>query len=375
MVECLRQLGFAVDVQPDPSEPGNRHIRVTGSGGVIPRNGGSHPGEPLDLHVGNAGTAARFLMAMLCLGRGTYRLSGVARMHERPQAALIDALRQLGYQIDSPNGKLPAIIHGSGPRAGECTVSIEESSQFASALLLACQSGGWKVRIVGENSEESPYVSMTSQLVSTFPKDGGVFPVEPDASSASYIWGASWLLRRFPETSASAVSVDSWMERSLQIDARFPQVIESFPPYISRHDELGDSIMTAIVLAPFASEPKQFTDLGRLRLQECERVHGLRTELEKCGARVTESGDTLAVFPGSLHGAEIETYHDHRMAMCFGTLALKVPGIKIKNPACVKKTFPNFFQKLAAPAPNGLGARIIDASNGRMLNAAELHAR
>jgi 3-phosphoshikimate 1-carboxyvinyltransferase len=152
-------------------------------------------------------------------------------------------------------------------------------------------------------------------------------------------------------------------------------VIESFPPSMSRKDELGDSIMTAIVLAPFADVPKKFSDLGRLRLQECERVQALRTELKKCGGHVMESGDTLVISPGTLHGAEIETYHDHRMAMCFGTLALKVPGIKIKNPACVKKTFPNFFQKLAAPAPEGLGALIADASNGRVLNPAELHAR
>ena len=102
--------------------------------------------------------------------------------------------------------------------------------------------------------------------------------------------------------------------------------------------------------------PVKFTDLGRLRVQECERVVALRTELTKCGAKVVEEGDTLTVYPSQLHGAEIETYNDHRMAMCFAILGLKVPGIKIKNPACVKKTFPNFFQKLAAPPPQGLGA-------------------
>jgi 3-phosphoshikimate 1-carboxyvinyltransferase len=120
--------------------------------------------------------------------------------------------------------------------------------------------------------------------------------------------------------------------------------------------------MTAIALAPLASHRVRFTDLGRLRLQECERVVALRTELTKCGAKVEEEGDTLTVYPSTLHGAEIETYNDHRMAMCFAILGLKVPGIKIKNPACVKKTFPNFFQKLAAPPPRGLGATILDAT-------------
>ena len=146
---------------------------------------------------------------------------------------------------------------------------------------------------------------------------------------------------------------------------------------ISRKNDLGDSIMTAVVLAPFSITAIQFTDLGRLRVQECERVVALRTELTKCGAKVVEEGDTLTVYPSKLHGAEIETYNDHRMAMCFAILGLKVPGIKIKNPACVKKTFPNFFQKLAAPPPKGLGAEIWEIKNGlriRKLSGDDLFA-
>jgi 3-phosphoshikimate 1-carboxyvinyltransferase len=143
---------------------------------------------------------------------------------------------------------------------------------------------------------------------------------------------------------------------------------------ISRRTDLGDSIMTAIVMAPLAILSLRFTDLGRLRLQECERVVALRRELNKCGAEVIEIGDTLEVFPSKLHGAEIETYNDHRLAMCFAILGLKVPGIKIKNPACVKKTFPNFFQKLAALPPAGLGATIRDATTGKRLSVEELFA-
>ena len=146
------------------------------------------------------------------------------------------------------------------------------------------------------------------------------------------------------------------------------------PPVFSRRTDLGDSIMTAIAIAPFGIHSFRFTDLGRLRVQECERVVALRTELTKCGAKVIETGDTLEVFPSQLHGAEIETYNDHRMAMCFAVLGLKVPGIKIKNPACVKKTFPNFFQKLATPPPHGLGAEIRDGNTGRKLALEELFA-
>jgi 3-phosphoshikimate 1-carboxyvinyltransferase len=104
--------------------------------------------------------------------------------------------------------------------------------------------------------------------------------------------------------------------------------------------------MTAIVLAPFAPSATLFIDLGRLRVQECERVEALRTELTKCGAHVDEIRDSLRIDPGPLRGAEIETYCDHRIAMCFGMLGLRVPGIRLRNPACVRKTFPNFFAKL-----------------------------
>jgi 3-phosphoshikimate 1-carboxyvinyltransferase len=372
MVECLRALGFTVEVQPDPLEAGNRHLRVVGLGGMIPNAGTAE--RPLELFVGNAGTAARFLSAMVCLGRGYYRLSGIARMHQRPQAALFQSLRGLGYEVASANDKLPAVIQGAGPKKTECVVSIEESSQFASALLLSASVGQWRVNVVGENSEESPYIAMTTQLIAQLPKNGGEFEIEPDASSASYIWGADWLLHTSSASRSAAISVAGWMKKSLQIDARFPQVLAKFPGRISRQDELGDSIMTAIVLAPFANEPKEFTELGRLRVQECERVHALRTELSKCGALIEERGDTLRVTPGPLHGAMISTYNDHRMAMCFGTLALKVMGIKIENPSCVKKTFPNFFQKLAAEPPHGFGARISDAETGRALAGSELEA-
>ena len=130
--------------------------------------------------------------------------------------------------------------------------------------------------------------------------------------------------------------------------------------------------MTAIALAPLLSYPTRFTDLGRLRVQESERVAALRTELTKCGARVVEDGDTLEIYPSQLHGAEIETYDDHRIAMCFATLGLSVPGMRLRDARCVGKTFPNFFAKLAALAPDGLGATIVDVSTGKALSGAGL---
>jgi 3-phosphoshikimate 1-carboxyvinyltransferase len=379
MVDCLQKLGFSVAVAPDPNEFCNRTIAVKGLGGNIPNAGTAD--KPLELFVGNAGTAARFVSALVCLGNGAYRLSGVPRMHERPQAALFKALRELGYRIDSANDKLPAIIHGTGPRNGACTVSIQESSQFASALLLGATVGGWQVKVVGDNAEESPYVAMTSKLIEAFPKNSGTFQIEPDASSGSYFWAAGGMMNEMIKMESRLnlpINVSKWPDFELQIDSEFPMRMPicgvQSPTSFSRLRDLADSIMTAIVIAPFYDQVIRFTDLGRLRVQETERVVALRTELTKCGAKVVEEGDTLTVFPSQLHGAEIETYNDHRMAMCFAILGLKVPGIKIKNPACVKKTFPNFFQKLAAAPPAGLGATILDAKTQRPLGHDELFA-
>jgi 3-phosphoshikimate 1-carboxyvinyltransferase len=460
MVECLQELGFMVNLEVDPAEPCNRTITVYGNGGAVPPGGTE--AQPLDLFVGNAGTAARFLAPFLCLGGGVYRLHGVPRMHERPQAALFRALRELGYRIESEQGndKLPARIYGGGGRRdaapldradatespGEtersaltyqelipsaspkrCRVSIDESSQFASALLLSSKVGGWEIEVVGENADESPYVVMTQRLLEVFPGGGGKFQVEPDASSGSYFWAAGELVHFGPEymeysqqfgvevptQQLGRVRVAHWPNSGWQMDESFPDYLmlgnlgrkareldrrareldqKDFTEkqraamwVISRNWDLGDSIMTAIVWSA-EMEAKfhlleeaafSFTDLGRLRVQECERVRALRTELTKCGAKVLEEGDTLKVYPADLHGAEIETYNDHRMAMCFAILGLKVPGMRIRNPACVKKTFPNFFQKLAAPPPQGLGAEIWEVQDGRRfrkLSGADLFA-
>ena len=367
MVEALQKLGYSIEVQPDIGEAANRTIHVAGLGQAIPSGGTKE--EPLELFVGNAGTAARFLTAFLCLGRGVYRLSGVLRMHERPQAALLQALRELGNRIDSENDRLPVTIHGQGPSGGSCRVDIAMSTQFASALLLGAGIGRWQVGIDGEQGAASPYVAMTSSLIDVFPSRGGSFAIEPDASGGSYFWAAGHILS---EAGSLPVQVARWPSSGWQIDAAFPGRLP-LPPSTSRQDNLGDSIMTAIAIAPLARRQTEFTDLGRLRVQECERVVALRTELAKCGAAIEESGDTLTVQPGALHGAKVDTYEDHRMAMCFATLGLKVPGIRIKNPDCVRKTFPTFFQKLATPAPLGLGATLRDG-NGNELKPEQLFA-
>jgi 3-phosphoshikimate 1-carboxyvinyltransferase len=262
MTEALRTLGFEVRVAPDPEEFCNRTITVKGLGGKIPNAG--TPEKPLELFVGNAGTAARFLAAMICLGQGTYRLSGVPRMHERPQAALFKALRELGYRVDSANDKLPATIHGVGWKPGETRVPLAESSQFASALLLGAKVGGWKIKVSEDDFEEAPYVKMTERLIESFPKHGGRFHIEPDASSGSYLWAARWLITndemrdftRFltgqqnttrmhltygadglPCGAGSSLGIANWPESGWQVDAEFPQFLP-LPDEVSREGQL-----------------------------------------------------------------------------------------------------------------------------------------
>ena len=363
MVDALRLLGFEIAVAEDAAEACNRHLTVQGLGGRVPNAGTAE--SPLEIHVGNAGTAARFLGAFVCLAEGSVRLSGVDRMHVRPQGELFHSLRRMKYRIDSDNDLLPAVFHGTGPREMACSVSLQQSSQFASALLLSARAGTWIVDIVGDNADEAPSLNMTRELIETFPHAGGEFAIEPDASSGSYFLGINCI--------HEGVEVAHWPLTGWQIDAQFPRFI-NLPREVTHNTDLGDSIMTAIVLAPLAEHPVSFPALHRLRLQECERVRALRTELTKCGARITEEGDTLHVEPSpELHGAEIDTYNDHRMTMCFAMLGLKVSGIRLRNPSCVKKTFPDFFQKLAAAPPAGLGAEIRDA-DGNTLSSEDLFA-
>jgi 3-phosphoshikimate 1-carboxyvinyltransferase len=305
MVEALRTLGVRVRVEDDPAEASNRTLAVLG---VDPIAAGGTVGQPLELFVGNAGTAARFLTAFVALGHGVYRLSGTGRMHERPQAALLKALRQLGYQVEASGDRLPVVVQGGGRRPGVCEVSIAESSQFASALLLSSRAGAWQVTVTDANADESPYVTMTEQMLAMFPASGE-YAIEGDASSGSYFVGASLVARLRGEAAGSPVVVTNWPRSGWQFDQRFASFCDEVaagraPFEVSRATDLGDSIMTAIVLAPLFARPMRFVDLGRLRVQECaspDAVRGWRwrgtrcsCSRRRCGARRSERSTITA---------------------------------------------------------------------------------
>jgi 3-phosphoshikimate 1-carboxyvinyltransferase len=348
MVDSLWELGFNVQVDPDPAEECNRTITVVGRGGRI-------PAKKAELYVGNAGTAARFLTALVCLGHGEYVIRGNERMHERPMRELFQALRQWGVDIEAEDDRLPAVVRVTRLQPAPIAISTDDSTQFASAMILIERAAGAQGCVsLKDVPDEYGYISMTNRLLETFNPD---FRIEPDLSSASYFLAAAHLC-------GGNIEIADWPGDSLQIDREFPDFLRSASQAnpsqmktltneslyeVSRLSHLGDSAMTLAVCAPFLPAGLRLTDAANMRLQETDRIKALVTELERVGAKAEEQADGLTVWPadaGQLHGADIETYDDHRMAMGFAVLGLKVPGIRIKNPSCVRKTFPNFFEKL-----------------------------
>ena len=330
MVDSLQKLGFEVTVETDPVEECNRTITVVGCDGEI-------PSKKAELYVGNSGTAARFLTALVALGYGEYRITGDQRISEQPIGDLLDALRQLHVEVHAEGNSLPASVHAKGLKGGTVTVSARRSSQFASALLLIVDKAQFKLQLA-EPDEPFSCVDMTCRMVDTFRHD---YLIEPDLSGASCFASAGFL-------TGGRVEIGGWPRHSLQADGRFPQFLPP-PLKVSRMRDLGDSVMTLVICAVGGGFPLLLTEASRMRGQKCDRIHAMATELHRVGAQVVETEEGLlveAMDPSCLHEADIETYNDHHMATCFAVLGLKVPGIRIKNPGCVSTMFPNFFEKL-----------------------------
>jgi 3-phosphoshikimate 1-carboxyvinyltransferase len=272
---------------------------------------------------------------LVTLGHGKYTITGDARMNDRPMGELFKALKELGADVEARLNCLPATIRGRGVRGGKVTVSVLSTTQFVSALLLIASRAGLAVN-VAEGDEPHGYIEMTRRMLSEFRPE---YAIEPDLSSASYFVAVQFV-------TGGRVTVAGWPEDSLQIDGQFPKFLPP-PAKVSRLRELGDGVLTLAICALFGQQPLEVVEAWQLREQECDRLQTMVRELKRIGARAEEKSDGFTVWPATdLHGADIETYNDHRMAMCFSVLGLKVPGIRIKNPSCVNKTFPNFFDKL-----------------------------
>jgi 3-phosphoshikimate 1-carboxyvinyltransferase len=375
MVAALRQLGVAVE-----GELRTGRLTVTGCAGPLP--GAPSDGEHA-LFLGNAGTAMRPLTAVLTLGHGVYRLSGVPRMHERPIGDLVDALRALGAEVTclAREGYPPLRIVARGLPGGEAALSGTTSSQYLTALLLAAPYAQAPVTLrIVDRLVSTPYVGMTLALMERFGvharREGwerfhvpagqryvspGRALVEGDASSASYFLAGA-------AVSGGAVRVEGCGSDSLQGDARFAEVLERMgaqvrwepgaievrgggAPLRGIEAELADqpdAAMTLAVAALFAQGPTTLRGIANWRVKETDRMAAMSAELGKLGARTEVGADHLVVHPPErLRSARIATYDDHRMAMAFSLAACGGTAVTIENPDCVAKTFPDYFAVLA----------------------------
>ncbi len=353
---------------------------VHGLGGPFQHAGqhaGGHAGQALTLDLGLAGTAYRPLAAALTLGTGQFVLDGVARMRERPVGHLVDALRELGANIRylGAEGYPPLAIDGTGLTGGTTHIAGHISSQFLTALLMALPLAKDRTRVeLTTPLVSKPYIDITLELLDRFGaqvthedyrvfharpqtlRSPGTFLVEGDASSASYFMAAGAI-------SGTGVTVHGIGARSIQGDVVFAEVLRRMGAHVTIGQDsitvkpgpltgldmdlnhIPDAAMTAATLALFARGKTVIRNIANWRVKETDRLSAMATELRKCGASVVEGSDYIAIDPpAKLNSATIETYGDHRIAMCFSLLALGGVPVTILDPGCVAKTFPDYFE-------------------------------
>ncbi len=371
LMAALSGLGFSTSADRETGT-----VTVEGKGGIIPRS-------RVEVFVGNAGTAARFLPPVLALGQGPYLVDGVARMRERPVADLVEAMLGLGAGVKyaGEEGRFPIEVEGGGIRGGVVGVRGTRSSQFLSGLLMAAPYAEEPVVLEVEGGLVSrPYISVTLGVMRGFGVDvveegrdrfvvspgvykAGNYVVEPDASGASYFFAAAALTGgrvRVPGLGASSSQGDLGFVEVLQemgceaeiganyVEVRGPERLRGIEVDMN---EISDTMITLAAIAPFASSATTIKNVAHTRAQETDRIAAVARELTRLGIRVEEHPDGLKITPGPVSPGTVCTYDDHRMAMAFSLLGLVVPGIRIQNPSCVTKTLPDYFQRLEALCP------------------------
>ncbi len=372
MIDALRALGIAIEEQHD-----GRTLVVGGQAGAIPQ-------QFADLYIANSGTTVRFLTALVALGHGIYRLHGTPRMHERPIQDLLDALAAIGVDAGSENGTgcPPVMVRAGGLSLDRARIRGDVSSQFLTALLLVAPCAAGKSDAAVEIAIDGPLVSqpyarMTVAVMESFgarvshghdlarfeiARSGYTarnYEIEPDASAASYFWAAAAI-------APGRVRVAGLSRGSLQGDVAFCDCLARMGCRVTYEPDavtveggplvgvdvdmnaISDTVQTLAAVALFAEGPTVIRGVAHIRHKETDRIAALATELRKLGAEVTERSDGLHIQPRPLAGAAIDTYDDHRMAMSLALVGLKTPGVFINNPGCTAKTYPRFFDDLAA---------------------------
>ena len=375
MIAGLEQLGCGIGLRV---EAGHRIADVAGTGGVLA------PG-PMRLDAGLAGTTSRFLTALCTLGDGEYTIDGAPPLRGRPMGPLHDALGALGASVAAAevDGHLPVTVSGPLRRADAIMMPGDVTSQFATALMLIAPyiPGGLKLWFTS-GLVSRPYLEITRSVMASFGVDDveihdrhvSVAPgayratgyaVEPDASSASYPLAAAAMV-------GGAVTVNGLGSSSIQGDARFVELLADMgatvvvgatdTAVVRRRSvplrgidvdmaDISDLVPTVAVVATQATSPTRIRGVGFIRSKESDRLGDLAAELRKTGALVTVDDDGMTIEPvDELHGARLETYHDHRLAMAFGLLALVVDGIEVSDPSVVSKSWPGYWDALGAIA-------------------------
>lgn len=375
MIDSLKKLGVGIDADFERGR-----LTVTGRAGRFDR-----PTD--DLFIGNSGTTVRFLTAALAFAGGRYRLTGVDRMHQRPIGPLVDAINGIGGNVaaQSPNQCPPVVIDGPPIAGGSVAVSGNISSQYLSGLLMAAPlaDGDVEFQIDGALISQ-PYVHMTIAVMKSFgvtvqhdPSlswfkiasnqryEGCDYPIEPDASAASYFFAAAAIC-------GGTATVQGLHRDSLQGDVGFVNCLEQMGcEVVWKADrievtgparrgidvdmsDVSDTVQTLTSVALFVVGPTHVRNVAHNRVKETDRIGNLAIELRKFGVEVDEREDGLSVYPDD-NGEKntdqpspvvIETYDDHRMAMSLALVGLKRSGVVITNPGCVAKTYPNYFQEL-----------------------------
>ena len=395
-IRSLQSLGFEVQVDED-----DKIVTVKGEGGSIPK-------REAEIYVGSAGTAARFLTAMLGMSEGFYTIQASEQMKKRPMRELFTLLESTGAEIKylEQEGYLPVHVKGrnygktgaaaeqqtktaespidgkdEAQHAGEklkVSLDISKSTQFLSAMLLISPmvKEGLHIEITSEKKDGS-YIRITRSMMedwgTTVSFDGRNYEVEagatyqkkdyivePDMSAACYFYGAAAI------TGGKSLVRNVHMDNT-QGDMKFLGVLEQIGCKVTEEpagivvqgpkdgriggididmNDFSDQTMTLAAMAPYASEKVHISHIGHIRLQESDRIHAIVTELKRAGIRCEETENSITIYPGTPHAAVIQTYDDHRMAMAFSLLGLRTEGIVINHPMCCKKTFENYFELL-----------------------------
>lgn len=369
-LQCLMDLGFDVHMNEEAHS-----VRVMGLGGSIPKKTAS-------INVGSAGTAARFLTAMLGCARGTYHLDASEQMKKRPMAPLLKTLTELGCIItfDEKPGFFPFTIESQGITAAEATVDIGDSSQFLSALLMSSVMIGHDFTIHITGTHGLSYIQMTTRMMQQF--GAGVsylgngtwcipgsscyractYQIEPDVSAAAYFYGmaalsgGSVLVRHvhFDSLQGDVALLHAFEDMNCRSADTPDGILLSGPAdgHLKGIDidmgSFSDQALTLAAIAPFAEDPTYIRNVGHIRLQESDRMASIIHNLTLMGIHAEIRDNDILIEPGHPRPALIETYEDHRVAMAFSLTGLRVPGIVISNPLCCKKTFENYFEVLDA---------------------------